>query len=96
MNMFAEFTLQMEGMSWHEGGLFMGMHWLWWGFWLVLIAVLTMAFWRLATDRAQTRRTVVEEAQAEEALRQRFARGEIDEEEYAHKLQVLRETTFGR
>jgi len=83
-------------MSWHNGGLFMGMHWLWWGFWLVLLAVLFTAFWRLSADRSETRRAVTEEERAEAVLRERYARGEIDEEEYARKLKVLRESMLGR
>ncbi len=67
--------MPMEHMPWHNGGLFMGLHWLWWAFWLVMFAVLVLAFWRLFTDRSATRdRTSYEEA-AEAALRQRFARG---------------------
>ncbi len=82
-------------MPWHNGGLFMGMHWLWWLFWLVTLAVLIGAFWRLFADRSSYHRTVEEEEAAEEVLRARFARGEIDEEEYARRLRVLRETTLG-
>jgi putative membrane protein len=96
MNMFGGLAFQMPGMSWHDGGLFMGMHWIWWGFWLVLFAVLGLAFWRLLSDRAETRRSVATEEQAEEALRRRFAKGEIDEDEYARKLKVLRESMLGR
>ncbi len=96
MNVFGGLMVQMPGMSWHNGGLFMGMHWLWWGFWVVLFAVLGLAFWRLASDRAQTGRSVTEEEQAEEALRRRFANGEIGEEEFARRLKVLRESMLGR
>jgi len=96
MNTYAGLAVQMPGMSWHDGGLFMGMHWLWWGFWLVLFAVLGMAFWRLAADRAQTRRSVAVEEVAEGALRRRFAKGEIEEEEYSRRLKVLRESMLGR
>ena len=48
-----------------------------------------------ALIRASARRTVRGEEAAEAALRARFARGEINEGEYVHKLQVLRETTIG-
>jgi len=95
MNAFPTLVLQMQ-MPWHNGGLFMGMHWIWWTFWLVMLAALFLAFWRLLSDRNQTRRSVVEEERAEEALRHRFATGEIDEDEYARKLKVLRETMLGR
>lgn len=73
----------------------MGMHWLWWGFWIVVLGVLLAAFWRLFSDRAETRRAVEEEEHAEEVLRRRYARGEIDQEEYERRLQVLRETFLG-
>jgi len=93
---FAALGWQMPNMSWHEGGLFMGMHWLWWGFWALLLAVLLVAFWRLLADRSTVRRRVMEEERAEEVLRERFARGEITEDEYAQKMKVLRETFLGR
>lgn len=96
MNAYAGLAAQMPGTSWHEGGLFMGMHWLWWAFWVVLLALLLTAFWRLLADRSETRRSLGEEERAEEALRRRFAKGEIDEEEYARRLKVLRETLLGR
>jgi putative membrane protein len=96
MNAYTGLATQMPGMSWHNGGLFMGMHWLWWGFWIVLLAVLGLAFWRLASDRVQTRRSVTEEEIAEDALRRRFAKGEIGEEEYGRRLKVLRESLLGR
>lgn len=82
--------------SWHEGGLFMGMHWLWWAFWIVLALVIILAFWRVGADRRDTRRAIREEERAEEALRRRFADGEIDEDEFARRLKVLRENMLGR
>jgi uncharacterized membrane protein len=72
------------------------MHWLWWGFWIVLFAVLGWAFWRLVADRSHTRRSAAQEEQAEDALRRRFAKGEIEEEEYARRMKVLRESMLGR
>lgn len=95
MTMFAAFAQQMP-MSWHNGGLFMGMHWLWWGFWIVLLAALASAFWRLKADRSATHRRIAKEEFAESALRERFAKGEIDEQEYARKLKILRESILGR
>lgn len=95
MNVLGGLAFQMPGMSWHDGGLFMGMHWLWWGFWIVLLAVLALAFWRLVADRAETRRSIAREERAEHELRRRFAKGEIEEEEYARRLEVLRESYLG-
>ncbi|MFQ5535994.1 MAG: SHOCT domain-containing protein [Gemmatimonadota bacterium] len=88
--------MQMMGPSWHRGGLFMGMHWAWWLFWLVTLVVLVWAFWRLFADQANQRRAARELEQAEQELRTRFARGEIDEEEFRKRLTVLRSTTTGR
>ena len=78
--------------SWHDGGMFIGMHWAWWSVWIVTLLILAWAFWRMFADRSETHRQVRREEAAEEKLRQRFARGEIDEEEYAERLRVLRET----
>ncbi|MCG6988410.1 MAG: SHOCT domain-containing protein [Gemmatimonadetes bacterium] len=95
MNAFAVPMAQMS-MPWHNGGLLMGMHWLWWTFWLVTLAALFLAFWRLHAERSQMRRDLADEERAEETLRRRYARGEIGDEEYARKLKVLRETMLGR
>jgi uncharacterized membrane protein len=62
---------------------------------ILLLLVLVVAVWVLIKafpdwqDRVglNSRR---EEDSAEETLRQRFARGEIDAEEYEHSLKVLR------
>jgi uncharacterized membrane protein len=75
--------------------MFMGMHWLWWTFWIVVLAVLAWGFVRLFADRRETHRRACCEEEAEDELRGRFARGEIDEDEYARRLEVLRETYLG-
>lgn len=84
-------ALQMSR-SWHDGGMFMGMHWAWWSFWIFTLLVLGWALWRAFADRSETHRRVQREEAAEEALRRRFAAGEIDEQEFAERLKVLRET----
>lgn len=76
--------------GWHHEGLYMGMHWIWWLFWIGTLAVLGWAFWRLYADRAGARREAERMLQAEGMLRERFARGEIDEEELARKMTALR------
>lgn len=81
--------------SWHDGGLFMGMHWLWWSVWILTIVALLWAFVRLFSERSETRRHAEAEETAVEVLRRRFADGEIDEEEYARRMKVLRETHLG-
>lgn len=95
MNALPTLRAQMST-PWHNGGLLMGMHWIWWAFWLVVIGVLFLAFWRLLTERSQMRHDLADEERAEETLRRRYARGEIGDEEYARKLKVLRETMLGR
>ncbi len=85
----------LQSTSWHNGGLFMGMHWLWWLVWVGTVGVLGWAFVRLYADRAQVRRRVGEEEAAELVLRKRFAQGDIDEDQYIKKVKVLRETTLG-
>jgi putative membrane protein len=77
-------------MMWDDGG------WSWWG-WL-LMSVMMVAFWafivwaavtvvRSLTDR-QPR--APSDLDPEEILANRFARGEIDAEEYHRRLETLR------
>ena len=68
-------ALRQTGPSWHDGGLFMGMHWMWWGIWIVTILVLLWAMVRLSRDRTATHRRVAERGAAEDVLRRRFAAG---------------------
>jgi len=77
--------------SWHDGGMFIGMHWGWWSFWILTLLVLAWALWRVFADRSETHRQVERQVVAEEELRRRFARGDIDEDEFAERLRVLRE-----
>jgi len=85
-------TLLRAPQSWHGGGMFVGMHWLWWTFWIVTLLVIGWAFVRLGADRSEAHRDLLRREAAEETLRQRFAAGEIDEEEYARRMKTLRET----
>ncbi len=78
--------------AWHEGGLFMGMHWAWWLFVAGTLLVLIWAFWIALAERGATHRQEATRETAEEALRQRFARGDISEEQFAEALRVLRES----
>ncbi len=75
--------------SWHHEGLYMGVHWLWWLLWIALVVVLGWAFGRLFADRRGARREAERTLQAESMLRERLARGEIDEEEFARKITAL-------
>ena len=78
--------------SWNEGGLFMGMHWAWWIFVVGTLLVLIWAFWIAFADRGPTHGKAVTREAAEEALRERFARGVINEEQFVEILRVLRES----
>lgn len=87
-------SMLMQG-SWHDQGLFMGMHWAWWIFWIAAAAAIVWAFWRVRADRMEAHRAAERSLAAEEALRERFARGEIDEEELAERMAVLRASRGG-
>lgn len=82
--------------TWHDGGMFVGMHWLWWLFWVFTLAIIAWGVVRLGADRSETHRDVLRQEAAEDTLRRRFAAGEIDEEEYTRRMKVLRETSLGR
>lgn len=87
-------TLQASD-AWHDGGMFGGMHWGWWSVWIATLLVLIWAFYRLFADRSETRRGARRREAAEEELRARFARGEVDEDEFERRMEVLRRTRFG-
>ena len=78
-------------LPWHRQGMFYGMHWAWWLVWIATAVVLLWALWRLHADRVETHRDATRRLAAEEVLRQRFAKGEISEEEYVGKLRLLGE-----
>jgi uncharacterized membrane protein len=70
--------------------MFMGLHWLWWLFLVLTGVALVWALWRTLADENSERRSTNRSVGAEEALRARYASGEIDEEEFARRLDVLR------
>ena len=76
--------------SWHQDGLLMGMHWAWMIF--VVGIVLVWGFWIAFAQRGATHRKEATRESAEEALRRRFAKSEISEEQFAETLRVLRES----
>lgn len=73
---------------WHYYGI-------WWGFpffpfvWIVFWIVIISLFWDHGHKR-HWRNAGHDEKGAEDILSDRFARGEIDEDEYKKRLQVLR------
>ena len=78
--------------AWHRQGLFMGMHWLWWLIWLLTIAIVAWAFWRLHADREARRIEERRRETAEEILRRRLAEGTVGEEEFLHRMHLLRDS----
>ena len=72
-------------MTWHVRDIPMMGHWTWWIFWLLIVGLVLMAFWRGAEEReARTSKDPVEDA-----LRQRFVRGELSEREFREALRLL-------
>ncbi len=68
----------------------MGVHWLWWLFLVLTGLTLVWALWRAFADDRREKRSAYHSMGAEEALRARYAIGEIEEEEYMHRMEVLR------
>jgi uncharacterized membrane protein len=78
---------------WHRQGLFMGMHWAWWLFWIITLAIIAWAFLRLYLDRRYAQRRELERRRTEAVLRERFHRGEIDERELLERLMALQDAS---
>ena len=57
-----------------------------------IVLMLVWAFWIAFAERGATHRQEATGESAAEALRQRFAQGEISDEEFAETLRVLRES----
>lgn len=75
----------MDGMMGGGFGMFFGIL-----FWAVIIALIVWAFARLVQGQRGGGRSEERSDSAEETLRGRFARGEIDAEEYERSLAILR------
>ena len=76
-----------------DNGLFMGMHSAWWAFAIGTLLVLIWGFWMaLPLWKGPSDREIAERETPEGALRQRFARGEISEEQLTEMLRILRES----
>ncbi|MBL0765932.1 MULTISPECIES: SHOCT domain-containing protein [Cytophagales] len=66
--------------DWYFGG----MHWIWWILWLILLCWIFLIPY---PTPGQNRR----KDKAMEALRERYARGEISDEEFEQKKKVLQD-----
>lgn len=84
-------TMQMSP-EWHHQGLFMGLHWLWWLFWILVAFVVGWAFWQILRDERGLDREERRREEAEEALRRRSGAGEIDADEFLQGSRLLRES----
>lgn len=73
---------------WHDGG-HMSMHW---GWWIFLLALLVLLGWVAVVGASGSGRAPSQRESAEEALRRRFAEGEIGEEEFQRRLDALRKS----
>ena len=63
----------------HHG--YMGMHFYWWIFWILVIIGLGILFYKLFTKDTKSK--------AIETLKHRFAEGDLSEEEYRAKKKIL-------
>jgi putative membrane protein len=85
-------------MMWHNAD---GWGWLGWilmtvgmvALWALVITALVLAIRYLATSRGSAPRppSIPGQVRAEDVLAERFARGEIDDNEYRQRLALLRE-----
>ena len=63
------------------GTHFWGMHAFWWIFWMVV--VVSLLFWAWPGERRAEADSALDE------LRRRYAAGEIDDDEYRHRRDIL-------
>lgn len=66
----------------YNDGHFWGMHLIWWGFWIVLIIALFFIPWSFRRQSPGD--------SAMDVLRDRYARGEIDKEEFEERKRILK------
>lgn len=97
--MYALLTQQGPGgQMWYGDGHMIGMHWGWWIFWLVVVAFLVWLVARMtgtSSSSAGTPPPPPPRQGPEEILRERFAKGEISEEEFRKRLHAIRESEGG-
>lgn len=69
---------------WHDmygDGHFWGMHLIWWAIWIILIIVIFFIPWSFGRESPGD--------SALDVLRERYARGEIDKDEFEERKRVL-------
>ena len=84
-------ALSVQVPFWHHDGYMMGGHWGWWLLWLVIAAVVIWALVRAAGSGGGPAGGQSPE-NPEDALRRRYAQGEISREEFEERLKVLRDS----
>jgi len=76
----------------YRNGFYMvGMHGLWWIFWLVLLGAVVVYVWRRPDDADRRQREP-----PQELLRRRLATGEITPQQYEERKALLDRDTAGR
>lgn len=68
-----------------HGHHFIGMHWIWW---IVLVGLILLVVFNIIPYRPDTR--LKEDAM--EILRKRFARGEIEREEFEERMRIIQQS----
>ncbi|WP_205720266.1 SHOCT domain-containing protein [Fodinibius halophilus] len=64
---------------------FIGMHWIWW---LIVVGIILLVVFNLIPYRPKTEL----ERNAMEILKKRFARGEIEREEFEERKKILKQS----
>ena len=65
---------------------FIGMHWIWW---LIVVGIIMLVVFNVIPYRPKTEL----EENAMEILKKRFARGEIEKEEFEERKRIIRENS---
>lgn len=93
--MYAALAQQGRGYMWYGDGHMMGMHWGWWIFWLVVVVFLVWVVARTTgsgSAGAGQAPPPTAPRSPEEILRERFAKGELSEDEFRTRLQALEDS----
>lgn len=77
-------------MSDHDGWMLLGGGWMW-IFWILLIAVILVLIKLFGNTGGDSMRTSIDESPLT-ILKKRYAKGEINEEEFEHRKKELEDT----